>query len=222
MRFSFNLTFMLVLGVDPGCLALDLPDIPVRRGHVWFWRRTVPKFWWKLQSRLNIGEERKMASARVIIDKYILQCIENSKGQESSGGDHGRTDLLTSYMEIAWQDGSVSEKHLRNTLLRFILAARDSVGSGLAWFCWFVSMHPRIEHKILDELRQLKQQPKQYQPQAFDTEEIDKLVLRLFAPTPLLPSGHRIRAGQRWRGFYPPLVRSFSQISSNVMIFFYY
>lgn len=174
--------------------------------HVWFWRRTVPKFWWKLQSRLNIGEESKMASARVITDKYILQCIENSKGQESGGGDHGRTDLLTSYMEIA----------------RFILAARDSVGSGLAWFCWFVSMHPRIEHKILDELRQLKQQPKQYQPQAFDTEEIDKLVLRLFAPTPLLPSGHRIRAGQRWRGFYPPLVRSFSQISSNVMIFFYY
>ncbi|RWR93082.1 alkane hydroxylase MAH1-like protein [Cinnamomum micranthum f. kanehirae] len=108
-RFTFDATCILVCGVDPGCLSTGLPTVPFARAvddanEVVLLRHTVPKFWWKLLRRLNMGMEKKMADAWEIIDKFIEKQI--SAGRDTTSA------ALTWFFWLLSQNPSVEDKIL--------------------------------------------------------------------------------------------------------------
>ncbi|RWR93083.1 alkane hydroxylase MAH1-like protein [Cinnamomum micranthum f. kanehirae] len=210
-RFTFDATCILVCGVDPGCLSTGLPTVPFARAvddanEVVLLRHTVPKFWWKLLRRLNMGMEKKLADAWEIIDKFIEKQIlvrrEELQGRtpppndvEKKGDDEeaaAATDLLTLYMQYENKEEMIHLKSpntfLRDTTLNLLIAGREG-------------HHECSPHLVL-------------LPRVFTSEELGGLVslhaalcesLRLFPPVPLihkgvvkpdiLPSGHRVEPG---------------------------
>ncbi|KAJ4715552.1 Cytochrome P450 [Melia azedarach] len=207
-RFTFDSTCLLVTGYDPGCLSPDFPEVSFCRSleegeEAVFYRHVVPESVWKLQGWLGIGQERKLKKAREIVDRVLFDYIQrkrtemkkenlqNLQKQEVEG-----VDLLTSYMDenkaMAANLKSEDDNFLRDSILNFMLAGRDTRSSALTWFFWLLS-NPKAETRIREELKSIipgENFGKWYQ---FDIQELGNLVylhgafceaLRLFPPVP--------------------------------------
>ncbi|KAL9375845.1 hypothetical protein Peur_032724 [Populus x canadensis] len=221
-RFTFDATCVIVTGFDPGCLSIDLPEVAFSKAmdnamEAIFYRHVLPESTWRLQRWLGIGKEKKLKKARETLDRIIAEIIsmkreELSKGKRLMEEDGEGIDLLTSYMSEDYNMGFKSDdEFLRETIVTFMLAGRDTVSSCLSWFFWLVSKNPAAGAKIREELKTTLPEKEAEKRRLFDIEEIKKLVylhgalcesLRLYPPihsefkSPLrqdiLPSGHRV------------------------------
>ncbi|KDP35260.1 hypothetical protein JCGZ_09419 [Jatropha curcas] len=222
-RFTFDITCALVTGYNPRCLSIELPLVEFSKAmddaeEALFYRHLTPEFVWKLQRWLGIGQEKKMAKARKVLDdtsrNYISrkreQLVKNNNIQENGEG----VDLLTSYMNEGDKIlGTIpDEKFLRDTIINLLLAGRDTTSSGLSWFFWLISKNPRAESKIRQEIQEITLQGKKANTWcALNVQEVNSLVylhaalcesLRLYPPVPfqhksplqndVLPSGHEV------------------------------
>ncbi|XAR73279.1 hypothetical protein NMG60_11007196 [Bertholletia excelsa] len=221
-RFTFDTTCILVTGYDPGCLSIPLPTVPFSKAMDDAWetllmRHAVPESVWKLQNWLGIGQEKKLREAWATIDHVIAQYIA-MKRQELNDGinpDEEGMDLLTSYLKEGEMMGlDYDNEFLRDTIINFMIAGRDTTSSALTWFLWLVSIHPTVKSNIREELKKAIQEEKGEgkELRIFRVEEVSNLVylhsaiceaLRLYPPVPfqhkeplhpdVLPSGHRVR-----------------------------
>lgn len=221
-RLTFDSTCMLVTGYDPGCLSIELPDVPFSKAmddaeEAVFTRHVVPESIWKFQKWLGIGQEKKLSEARETLDHVIAKFISTKKHELSKGiasmGEEEGVDLLTSYLCNDEETGRLrcNDKFLRDTILNFMIAGRDTTSSALTWFIWLVSTHPIVEANIREELKTAIPAKEANNQRLFSVEDVSNLVylhsalcesLRLYPPVPfqhkephqsdVLPSGHRV------------------------------
>lgn len=227
-RLTFDTTCKMVTGYDPGCLSLDFPDVPFSKAmddaeEVIFMRHLVPKFILKLLKWLDIGVEKKHRKAREILDsvigKYIAmkrQELTNNKVKVNDNDndiDDEGFDLLTSYIKDEESIGlNCEDNFLRDTILNFMIAGRDTTSSALTWFLWLVTTHPEVEQAIREELESvLPEHERKEKHKLFKSEQLKGLpylhgaiceALRLYPPVPFqhkeplvpdtLPSGHKV------------------------------
>lgn len=220
LRFTFDATCELVFGVNPKSLSPEFPTVPFSKAMdeamtVMLFRHTLPPRWWKLLRWLNVGEEKKLARARKVIDQFLAEAIKKKRDKINHGnigGDHNGGDLLTSYIKDtnSMEDIQESNKILRDTTMNLMLAGRDTTGSALTWFFWLLSKNKQVEEKIIEELKQCSLEKKE----VIESEELGKLVylhaalcesLRLYPPVPfehkgvvkpeVWPSGVEVRPG---------------------------
>ncbi|KAJ8769610.1 hypothetical protein K2173_005213 [Erythroxylum novogranatense] len=220
-RFTFDLTCILVTGYDPKCLSVEFPEVQFSKAlddaeEVLFYRYARPEWIWKLQRWMGVGQEGKMIKAQRtldhIISKYIARKREEFKEKPALTQDAGGIDLLASYMHEAKVMGTtLDDKFLRDTILNFLIAGRDTTSSALTWFFWLVSNNPQVEHKIRRELQTTIPLKGGQKWRLLHAHELKNLVylhgalcesLRLYPPVPfqqkasveadVLPSGHRI------------------------------
>ncbi|KAL0395573.1 UNVERIFIED_CONTAM: Alkane hydroxylase MAH1 [Sesamum calycinum] len=208
-RLTFDTTCTFVTGYDPGCLSLDLPDVPFSKAlddaeEVIFMRHVVPEKIWKLQRWFGVGSERKLSKAREVLDSVVGKYIAMKREEMRNGGisidceNEDGVDLLTSYMTMG-DDGTQThdlkcdDKFLRDTILNLMIAGRDTTSSALTWFIWLVSTHPEVEKRIRDELKSFLPAGEREKWRVFGVEETKKLVymhgaiceaLRLYPPVP--------------------------------------
>jgi cytochrome P450 len=226
-RFTFDNICLIVLGHDPNCLSIDFPEVAAEKAfnqaeESIFYRHTVPVCVWKLQSWLQIGEEKKMTEACKIFDQFLFSCIaskreelvkncnKNEIGAESDDTHH--VDLLTALIreEKKNKDSeSNGNKFLRDAAFNLFVAGRDTITSALTWLFYLVATHPLVESKILEEIKENFGHKEK--PWILSIDEVRKLVylhgaiceaFRLFPPIPferkeavtpdILPSGHHV------------------------------
>ncbi|KAE8803255.1 cytochrome P450 [Hordeum vulgare] len=226
LRLTFDTTATLVLGVDPGCLAVGFPEVPFARAiddamDVLLIRNVLPLSWWKLVRWLGVGHERKMAHAWRDIDRFIGDTIaKRREAVKARGGIEESADLLSSYIDDDGNDdaGAVVDVFLRDTTMNLMIAGRDTTGSALSWFFYLLTTNPRVEAKILAELDTIKTTATTTLDGmvTYDPDELCRLVylhaalcesLRLYPPVPMehkgvaaaemLPSGHEVRPGDK-------------------------
>ncbi|KAI3451070.1 hypothetical protein Pfo_007735 [Paulownia fortunei] len=208
-RLTFDTTCALVTGYDPGCLSVDLPDVPFSKAmddaeEAIFMRHVLPERIWKLQRWVGVGSERKLSKAWGVLDnvigKYIAMKSDELRKRGKSLEDREKedgADLLTSYInggdDTLTQDLKCDDKFLRDTILNLMIAGRDTTSSALTWFMWLVSTHPEVEKKIRDELKSVCPSEEGEKWRIFKVEETNKLVymhgalcesLRLYPPVP--------------------------------------
>ncbi|KAE8735608.1 Cytochrome P450 94C1 [Hibiscus syriacus] len=148
-RFSFDNICKFSFGLDPGCLELSLPvsefaeafdlasKFSAQRG------LACSSLIWKVKRLLNLGTEKQLKEAIKILDEFAQQMIN----QRQENGFSERNDLLSRFM------GTINDdKYLRDIIVSFLLAGRDTVAYGLTSFFWLLTQHPEVESAILDEL----------------------------------------------------------------------
>ncbi|XP_044469090.1 alkane hydroxylase MAH1-like [Mangifera indica] len=221
-RFTFDLTFILVTGYDPQCLSIEFPEVPFARAledaeESLIYRHAFPERIWKLQRWLGIGEEKKLKKAKETLDRIVFEYIKRKREELSDGvqaKEEEGVDLLTSYINEEYENVTLKldDKLLRDTILSFMIAGRDTTSSGLTWFFWLLSKNPQAETKIREELKLITPMDKTSAKWwKFDIKKLNKLTylhgalcetLRLYPPVPfqhkvplepdILPSGHRV------------------------------
>ncbi|KAI4346811.1 hypothetical protein L6164_007677 [Bauhinia variegata] len=83
-RFTFDNICFTVLGYDPNCLSIDFPKVTCEKAfneaeESIFYRQAVPRSLWKLQSWLQIGEEKKMTQACKVFNQFLHESITSKR-----------------------------------------------------------------------------------------------------------------------------------------------
>ncbi|CAL4912495.1 unnamed protein product [Urochloa decumbens] len=229
LRLTFDMTCALVFGVDPGCLAIGLPVVPFARAmddalETLFLRHITPMALWKLMSRLEVGQEKKMAEARRTIDAFVSSTVAKRRADKLEQGITDSYDLLSSFIchEEDSSNNNDDDVFLRDTTVNLLLAGRDTTGAALSWFFYLLTQNPRVEQKLLDELAPVASRKVADDDAGgggmvtFDAGELGSLVylhaalcecLRLYPSVPfehkavvaddVLPSGKEMKAGDK-------------------------
>lgn len=207
-RLAFDLVCRVSLGYDPCCLeynslgrphpiveAFDVAsDMCARRGAA-----PLPAMW-KLKRFLDIGSEKKLKQAICTIHLFVSKIILDKK---RFVGAQSKSDLLSKMV----LDGE-NEEVIRDTIISFIMAGRDTTSAAMTWLFYLLSCHPRVENEVVRELETLKDVSN------YDSLNEQRLLkacicesMRLFPPVAwdskhaitddYLPDGTRIRAGDR-------------------------
>jgi len=111
-----------------------------------------------------------------------------------------KTDLLSRFMQITDEEGKMlDDSILRDILLNFFIAGRDTTGCLLAWTFDLLAQHPEVEAKLLEEINVHfsdidKEDDEEQISKLFDTKNSNNLkylhnvlseVLRLYPPVPV-------------------------------------
>lgn len=165
LRFTFDNICTAAFGVDPGCLALDFPQVPFAKSfeeatEFTLFRFLFPPFIWKPMKFFGIGYEKRLKKAILIVHDFAEKMVKDRKEKARKLGSlNGQSDLLSRLVEIeSTEQGKKQEfqdKYLRDFCVNFILAGRDTTSVALAWFFWLVHNNPEVENKIICEINDI-------------------------------------------------------------------
>lgn len=235
-RFTIEAFAEIGFGVKMNCLDSD-QEHPFQRAFDGVQRHAArrfvrPAWFWKLQRWLNVGSERLLRLDLEVIDSTVLGIIEQSMAHreqvhqavnlDGNHDDHSsdKTDIVSLYLDnyavITGDDSAKSfdPRLLRDVVVNFLIAGRDTTAQALSWFFYCLDRNPRVASKIRDELRDKIPELFDGRDRAPTMEQVGRLVyleaalretLRLYPSVPIsskdanrdviLSDGTPVRAG---------------------------
>ncbi|XP_030530932.2 cytochrome P450 94B3-like [Rhodamnia argentea] len=102
---------------------------------------------WKIKRLIRVGSERRLKEAvqevHVFVSRVIRDKIRDMNERAASGND----DLL-SRLILAGHD----ERTIRDLMISFIMAGRDTTSAAMTWLFWLLSQHPNIKQDLVREV----------------------------------------------------------------------
>lgn len=209
-RLAFNVICKVSLGIDRYSLDPSLPIPPLSiafdmASMICARRAATPLFVvWKVKRWLGIGSERRLRDAIERVHSYVGEIIGNKRKILEERGENESDDLL-SRLILAGHEENV----IRDTVISFMVAGRDTTSAAMTWLFWLLSCYPDIEREVVKEttfettrkidyesLKKLKllkaclcESMRLYPPVAWDSKHAIK--------DDVLPDKTRVRAGDR-------------------------
>ncbi|KAH7557517.1 hypothetical protein JRO89_XS11G0171000 [Xanthoceras sorbifolium] len=172
---------------------------------------------WKIKRFLNIGSEAVLRKCVKDLDEFVYKIIKSKIEQvQNSHTDllGKKEDVLSRFLELK----ETNQKYLRDIILSFVIAGKDTTSSTLSWFFYLICKYPDIQEKIAKEVMEATQLGHNSSIEEFATriteETIDKMqylhatlteTLRLYPAVPLdgkmcfsddtLPDGYNVKKG---------------------------
>ncbi|CAN6342202.1 unnamed protein product [Urochloa humidicola] len=224
-RFGFGAICHVAFGVETGCggggeqeeealfAAFDAAlEISFRRA-------LTPATWVRrLTKLLDVGRSRRLREAVEIIDAYAMSVVDSKEAARRQRNDDGDGDLLSRFMAAMDEDNggelgamfptpATKRRFLRDVVVTFVLAGKDTTSSALTWLFWLLAANPRCERLVHAEVAAAASSDVKgmHYLHAAITE-----AMRLYPPVPFnervavaddeLPSGAVVRTG--WYGNY--------------------
>ncbi|KAH7353040.1 hypothetical protein KP509_19G076400 [Ceratopteris richardii] len=160
LRFTFDTICMVAFGVDTGCVCPTLPVVPFSKAfedalECTMLRFFVPRKWWRVRKWLHLGKEQGMPEALKGVNKFLEKEIvaRREKLRHNFGlSVGGKSDLMSYFLQMDG-DAPNDDKILKDLILNFLLAGRDTSALALSWFFWLVASHPSVEKKVIEEVQ---------------------------------------------------------------------
>lgn len=100
------------------------------------------------------GKTKSIKQHLETINKFAHDIIQEHKNKAPLYDD-ANADLLDRFMNSKNLDGSsYSDRDLRDAVLNFMVAGRDTTAVSLSWTFYNILMYPEVEEKILQEVHQ--------------------------------------------------------------------
>ncbi|XP_020084747.1 cytochrome P450 704C1-like [Ananas comosus] len=112
---------------------------------------------WKVKRFLNIGSEAEMKRNIKLIDDFVYKLIDKKSEQMSKQrGDFMKKEDILSRFLIERERGSdnIEDRYLRDIILNFIIAGRDTTAGTLSWLLYMLCKHPHVQEKVAQEVRE--------------------------------------------------------------------
>jgi cytochrome P450 len=186
---------------------------------------------WKAMRLAGVGSERRLREAIGIIDEYVMAIVESEERLRGPDDDDDDEQPLLSRFAAAMEEDDGSElgamfespeakrRFLRDIVVSFVLAGKDSTSSALTWFFWLLAANPRCERRVHEEVAAAARHGDDDHGAGGDGEgggydELKRMpylhaaiteAMRLYPPVPInsrvaaagdvLPDGTEVRAG---------------------------
>lgn len=108
---------------------------------------------WKIKRFLNIGSEAALKKNVKVVNDFVyklinkkIELMRNSKEVSSLKKD----DILSRFLQVTENDPT----YLRDIILNFVIAGKDTTATALSWFIYMLCKHPAVQNKIAQEVRE--------------------------------------------------------------------
>ncbi|KAF8666396.1 hypothetical protein HU200_053503 [Digitaria exilis] len=98
---------------------------------------------WKAKRALGVGSERRLREEMAVIHGAITELILLRRARRRGEGD----DLVSRMAAAGYGDEAI-----RDMVISFIMAGRDTTSSALTWFFWLMTRHRDVEAEVLREI----------------------------------------------------------------------
>ncbi|KAK8447250.1 hypothetical protein SEVIR_8G032700v4 [Setaria viridis] len=145
-RFAFDTICKISFGLDPGCLEREMPVSKLANAFDAATRLCAMRgaaaspLLWKVKRMLNVGSERELKKAIKLVNELAAAMIRERRKL----GFANSHDLLSRFMASAGDAHAVDDKYLRDIVVSFLLAGRDTVSSALTTLFMLLSKNPAV------------------------------------------------------------------------------
>ncbi|KAL6008023.1 hypothetical protein ACLOJK_033529 [Asimina triloba] len=126
------------------------------------WRYVDPS--WKIKKFFSFGSEAMLKKKRKVIDDFVFKLIRSKKEQLSEGRDSclkwqlTKEDMLVRFLVQSAEDPErFTDEYLRDIILNFVIAGKDTTAATLSWFVYMLCKHPAVQEKIGEEVKETTQ-----------------------------------------------------------------
>ncbi|KAK4794954.1 hypothetical protein SAY86_012948 [Trapa natans] len=155
---DFDSIFKVGFGVDLNCLegsykeGTDLMKA-FDEANALIYRRYVDPLW-RLKRYFNMGTEASLRKDIETIDAFVFQLIRTKRDLlEQRRGRSDKEDILSRFLLEGDKDPEkMNDKHLRDIILNFMLAGKDSTANSLSWFLYVLCKNPLVQETIFHEI----------------------------------------------------------------------
>ncbi|XP_031262241.1 cytochrome P450 704C1-like isoform X2 [Pistacia vera] len=116
-------------------------------------------FFWKIKRFLNIGSEAELRKNIKVIDEFVYKLIKSKIEQFNDPHDDlkpqsgKKEDILSRFLDLKETD----PKYLRDIVLNFVIAGKDTTATTISWFFYLLCKHPDRQEKIAKEITEATQ-----------------------------------------------------------------
>ncbi|XVF22678.1 hypothetical protein REPUB_Repub12eG0191700 [Reevesia pubescens] len=109
---------------------------------------------WKIKRILNIGSEAALKKNVKVVNNFVYKLIHNKIEQMRNSKDDSsvmqmkKEDILSRFLQVSDTDPT----YLRDIILNFIIAGKDTTATTLSWFIYMLCEHPDIQEKVAQEV----------------------------------------------------------------------
>lgn len=148
-KLGFDIVCRITLGVDPSVLPLmNLMEAFDKASELSAKRGAEPVLViWKLKRLLGIGSEKILRDSIQQIQSFVSDIIRQKRGNNNVQGE----DLL-SKMLMGIKIDKEDEVMIRDMMISFIMAGRDTTSAAMTWLFHLLSGHPNIEQQVVKEI----------------------------------------------------------------------
>ncbi|KAF8028232.1 hypothetical protein BT93_E0977 [Corymbia citriodora subsp. variegata] len=186
MRSTLDSIFKVGFGVELNCLqgsskegrafmkAFDEANALI------YWRYVDPS--WKLKRLLKIGSEARLRNSIKLIDNFVHQLIRTKRNQLPVQRERNdKEDILSRFLLESEKDPeTMNDKYLRDIILNFTIAGKDTSAITLSWFLYMLCKHPLVQQKIVDEIKDvIGDQASEANPDSFVERITDPVLDRM-------------------------------------------
>ncbi|GAB9470863.1 Cytochrome p450 [Globisporangium polare] len=164
-RFTIEAFAEIGFGIHMGCLDSE-DEHPFQTAfdsaqRVIALRFLRPGGFWRMQRFLGIGAEGELKRNMKAINDTVLDIVAKSLARRnettSSGTAEKGKDIVSLFLDNASQNPDFAGQefdpvYLRDIVVNFLIAGRDTTAQALSWFFYNLSSHPEVEKKIRDEI----------------------------------------------------------------------
>ncbi|CDS12727.1 hypothetical protein LRAMOSA04912 [Lichtheimia ramosa] len=160
IMFKFTLDSFILLGFGVSLHALDSKDkLPFAFSFDEAQKKTFLRFLnplWSMTERVQklfTPWRAGMINHLHTVDSFAREVIEQRQQEMKTANHVDRQDLLSRFMHASNADGEpLSTDELRDIVLNFVIAGRDTTAQALSWTFYMLMCHPRVERKLHQEI----------------------------------------------------------------------
>ncbi|CAI0401202.1 unnamed protein product [Linum tenue] len=107
---------------------------------------------WKVKKFFNIGSEATLKKKVKIINDFVYKLINSKiqqmKTQTNRSLQMKKDDILSRFLQVT----EVDTTYLRDIILNFVIAGKDTTAATLSWFIYMLCKHPDVQVKVAGEI----------------------------------------------------------------------
>ncbi|CAL5041669.1 unnamed protein product [Urochloa decumbens] len=111
---------------------------------------------WKVKRLLNVSSEAAMKRSVRTIDDFVYAVIDRKIEQMRRDQQEfaKKEDILSRFLlEREREPGCFDNKYLRDIILNFVIAGRDTTAGTLSWFLYALCRNEPVQDRIAEEVR---------------------------------------------------------------------
>ncbi|XP_049936117.1 cytochrome P450 704C1-like [Nymphaea colorata] len=112
---------------------------------------------WKVERFFNVGTEATLRKNIPVTNEFIYKIISSRRKQYlCHQSSYVKKDILSRFLlESEKNPETMNDGYLRDIILNFVFAGKDTSGGTLSWFIYLLCKHPLIQEKIAQEVKEI-------------------------------------------------------------------
>ncbi|CAA3028879.1 cytochrome P450 704B1 [Olea europaea subsp. europaea] len=177
MRMTLDSICKVGFGVEIGTLAPNLPDNLFAKAfdtaNIIVTLRFIDPLW-RIKKFFNLGSEAILDQSIKTVDDFTYSVIRRRKEEIDDARGYNKDDkikhdILSRFIELSKDpENNMTDKSLRDVVLNFVIAGRDTTATTLAWAIYMIISHKDVAHKLYSELKSFEEDRAKEENISFD------------------------------------------------------